>query len=112
MIAALALSHYDVDDATESAAVFGFDSRTLHLHFLDEVKGNVGMRIPTDNVGGRLTFHQVGVFGIGTAGNRISEGVSVAAVARRGAPGAVRHTSATHQRFVGGRRGKLDDRLE
>lgn len=56
-----ALIHDDVDYATERATILSFHARSLHLYFLDEVHGDVGMRIAANEVGRLLTFNQVRV---------------------------------------------------
>ena len=59
-VGALVQDH--VDHATQRAAILGLNARGLHLHFRDEIHGDVGMREAADDVGRFLAFNQVGVF--------------------------------------------------
>ena len=108
--------HEDVDHATQSTAMLGFNTRGLDLHFLNELKGDIGMRIAANQVGRVLAFHQVRVLRVCAAGNRETETAAVTAVARRGAARAGSASSAigagTRQRLIAGRRCKLNHRLE
>ena len=46
MVIVAALLHDDVDDATQRAAVLGFNARALDLDFLNEVKGTLVCQYP------------------------------------------------------------------
>ena len=107
-----ALIHDDVDHATQRAAVLSLDAGGLQLHFLDEVHGDVGVRVATDKVACLLTFNEVGVLRVCAATDGEADAAAVGAVARRGAAGAVAALGIAHERLVAGRGGKLNDRLE
>ncbi len=81
--------------------MLGFDARTLDLHFLDEVKRNVGVRVAADQVGRFLAFYEVGVFRVGAAGDREAVVASVGGAARRITASSIR-AGASFQRFVSG----------
>src|ERR1017187_804327 len=112
MVVVLAFPHDHIDHAAQRATVLGFNAFTLHLDFLNEVEGHVGVGVASDDVGGGLAFHQVQVLGVRSSGNGIPVGTAVAAVARGNGAGAVAGAIAAHQRFVGGGRGELNHRLE
>ena len=72
-----AFFHDDVGHATQCATVFGFDTRTLDLDFVDEIEGNVRVRITADVVGCILAFDEVSVFRVRSATDLVSGGSPV-----------------------------------
>ena len=106
-----ALLHDDVHDAAECAAKFCCNTRALDLDLINEVHRYIGVGIAADDVGCFLALHQIGVLGVGTTSDRISETAAVTAVAGRNASGAI-SGGVAHQRFVAGCRRELNHRLE
>ena len=110
------LLHYDVNDAAESTAMFGLNAGVLNFDLIDEVKGHAGAGIAADQVGGFLAFHEIGIFRVGSTGNRETVITAVGGAPWRGAAAAIAWIPAgggvAKQGLVAGGRSELNHRLE
>ncbi len=99
------LFHDNVDDAAESATVFGLNAGVLDFDFIDKVERNGGAGIAADEIGRFLTFDEVRIFRVRAA----SDGETARSGASRAIARITTDRSVAQERLISRGGSKLND---
>jgi hypothetical protein len=98
-----------IDDTAHGAAMLGLDAAALHFDFVNELERHIGVRVSSDYVGRILSFHQIAVLAIRSAGHLEAQAPTIRRAPRRTTTSSrtrkrscagTRDRVITHQRFI------------